>query len=183
MIASTHLGCHRRHNNARPVLCEELKGWLSSKVGQWAVAAQRRELEEFVARLKALDGHELGLILAMATHQRHVFLSAKGWQLIYPAALVDQPQNVPMQLAEIIKTLQGQGRPDIAAGVMVWLHTVRALQSPDLKQFGREMWGQLERGTPFCEEAAAIFSKMPGGSEILTVGFDPFPEGLSPKPG
>lgn len=156
--------------------------WLGNKIGGWATKVQRKELSDFVDRMRPLDGHEIGMILAMTTHQRHALDDLKGWNLLYPALLADRVDNPAFQLNQIIQHLQRDGKPHVAVGVMVWLHSIRALQSPDLRQLGRDMWGQLQRGMPYCEEAAEDFQFVPGGGPLNIDGFEEFPDGLSPQP-
>jgi hypothetical protein len=38
---------------------------------------------------------------------------------------------------------------------MVWLHTLRCLTTPELRDLGRQMWQELERGFPHTPEALA----------------------------
>lgn len=156
--------------------------WLANKIGGWATKVQQKELTDFVQRMRALDGSELGMILAMATHQRHLLERAKGWNLLSPSLLADQPENFALVLNQTIQQLQREGKPHVAVGVMAWLHSIRAVQSPDLRQLGRDMWAQLARGMPFCEESAASFSLVAGGPELDTRGYEQFPDGLSPQP-
>ncbi|OWK22207.1 hypothetical protein AJ88_15885 [Mesorhizobium amorphae CCBAU 01583] len=47
-------------------------GWLGNKVLGWSTNVQKRELEEFVGWLRALDGSEVGMIVACATNHRHM---------------------------------------------------------------------------------------------------------------
>ena len=64
---------------------------------------------------------------------------------------------------------------------MVWVHTLRALDRPELRSLGRSMWRELARGFPYVEEVAGdaygIF-----GMHFETRGFGKFPTGLTPEP-
>jgi hypothetical protein len=50
--------------SALPQAWEWTMGWLGNKVLGWSTNVQKRELEEFVGRLRALDGSEVGMFVA-----------------------------------------------------------------------------------------------------------------------
>ncbi|TIQ46746.1 hypothetical protein [Mesorhizobium sp.] len=156
-------------------------GWLSGKVQKWATNTQARELQEFVARLAAMDGEEVGMVLATATHHRHHAADRFGWDLMEPTLAEMRNPMLAVQIGQIIKTLQKEGRPELAAGYFVWLHTVRAANNPDLRQLGRDMWRELGRAMPFVESAALGWSGLTGA--VLNIReFERCPAGLSPEP-
>lgn len=155
-------------------------GWLSNKVLGWATRSQRAELAEFISRLHAMDGSEIGLIVACATNHRHVLATHNGWDLLNPATLEIADPMIALKLGDIVRSLQGKGRPELAAGTMVWLHTVRAASNLDLRQSGREMWRELSRGFDHAEEAAVDFATLTG-HVFDTHGYDTFPAGLTPE--
>lgn len=156
-------------------------GWLTNKIGNWALETQRREIASFVTNMRAMDGAEIGLVAACANHQRLLILEAKGWDLRYPALLADHPANVPLVIGNVIRDLQRQGKQPLAAGMMVWLHTVRSMQWLELRQLGRDMWGELARGFPYVEESANSFFELTGYRFETDDACD-FPDGLSPMP-
>lgn len=156
-------------------------GWLQNKIGAWATNTQKRELEEFVSRLRAMDSSEIGMIVACATHHRHFLAETRNWDLLEPVLTEMQEPTLAIQLGQYLRALQKAGRPELAAGYMVWLHTVRAASSLDLRDLGRQMWKELARGFLVAEDQgdAAGF--------ILGISFDAhdcerFPSGLTPTP-
>ncbi|MBZ9859729.1 hypothetical protein [Mesorhizobium sp. CA12] len=156
-------------------------GWLSGKVQKWATNTQARELQEFVSRLRAIDSEELGMILATATHHRHHAAERFKWDLMEPGLAEMANPTLTLQIGQIIKTLQKDGRPELAAGYFVWLHTVRAANNPDLRQLGRDMWRELERGMPEVQSAAWGWAGLTG--VVLDIrDFERFPAGLTPTP-
>jgi hypothetical protein len=60
----------------------------------------------------------------------------------------DDPQQAMVQLAvaKAIRRYQAEKRYEEATGAMVWLHSLRALSTPEVRRLGREMWRQLHRG-------------------------------------
>lgn len=155
-------------------------GWISRKIGDWAVNTQRKELEQFVSNLRAIDGEEIGMVLAVATEKRHTLANLLGWNLLDPVAVELTDISAAMTLNRLIRDAQKAGDPVSASGLMVWLHTLRAANTLELRQLGRDMWGQLERGFPHCENGQAGMLRL-GGPYLDIEGFDEFPCGLTPK--
>jgi len=58
--------------SALPQAWEWTMGWLGNKVLGWSTNVQKRELEEFVGRLRALDGSKVGMFVACATNHRNM---------------------------------------------------------------------------------------------------------------
>ena len=96
-------------------------------------------------------------------------------------------------IGHLIKKAQRKGNFVAAAGLMVWLHSLRALNAAELRDFGRVMWGELRRGFPHIENALQrtdqVFGFPRPESDQLPLDsfrFIPFglePEGASPEGG
>lgn len=123
-------------------------GWVRKKIGNWATDSQRDEMQRFVTSLRGQSAEELGMVLLMATIVRQTV----GNKTL-PATLLEGLQGgtdeelfAPLQLNRLIRQLQKQGSLPQAAGAMVWLHSVRAIITPELRLLGRQMWAELARG-------------------------------------
>lgn len=112
-------------------------------IQNWATSRRRKELDDFVLGLAGSDGSELGLLVAMATTIRNQFL-VEGINLMSPAVLMATDSMAAYKLSSLCTKLQRSNQQHQAAGVMVWLHTLRAASEPTLRLKGREMWGHLE---------------------------------------
>lgn len=156
-------------------------GWLSNKVASWSVNTQRKELDAFVHNLKGMDGEELGFAIAMATDMRHSLRAAVGWDLLDPVAVEREDAYAAMTVNKLIRQYQGEGKQISAASAMVWLHTLRAANILELRVSGREMWRQLQRGFPHCEQAALSAMSVTGKLPDIS-GYYQFPIGLTPDP-
>jgi hypothetical protein len=147
---------------------------------KWAVSRQESELQQFVERLQSVNGDELGLVAAMATHLRHNIEREFGVRLLFPVTAIRQRPDLPIALNRLIRDFQRQGGQPLAAGVMVWLHSLRAMSpagSPRLRNLGRAMWDELERG--FDHVAWAKLSAIQMTGDVLnTDGVANRPDGL-----
>ncbi len=154
--------------------------WFTRKFEKWATSKQREELTTFVAMLKAMDGDELGLLVAGATHARHV-LEGLGHDVMNPIEYVVKNPGFPLTVTQTIQDYQKAGRPQEAASLMVWAHTLRGAVRLELRGLAREMWGELERGFDHVESATVVFANM-GGIVFRTHGARSFPVGFTPEP-
>ncbi|MCF1478132.1 hypothetical protein FS782_13735 [Agrobacterium vitis] len=155
--------------------------WLSRKVYNWSVKTQKHEIDEFVAKLSSVDGSELAIVVAVATDMRHAFIADTGIDLAYPALALQQDPYICMRLNSMIRQFQKEKHFIAVTGLSVWIHSVRAIQSIELRQRGRDMWRELERGFPYALDACWDLYEATG-KKILMDGFDSFPDGLTPDP-
>mgnify|MGYP001614024996 CR=1 FL=1 len=155
-------------------------GWLNRKLDKWASDSQRKEMADFIDRLRTMDGTDLGLVVAMATTFRHQ-LEAKGHNPMDPILYTRQNPDFCYLLSSTAVTFQKEGKPQDAAALMVWVHTARAGLRLELRSLGRELWKQLERGFPYVEETALPF-RIITGTELNIEGATDFPIGLTPEP-
>jgi len=166
-----------RHYQWRRIWRNLLVGWLDRKIGKWASGKQKKELGEFLNRLRAMDGEELGLVVACATDRRHL-LEAQGHMVSDPIVYVAENPQFLAQLSQVTVEYQRQGRLVLAAAMMVWVHTLRAGLQGELRPYGRDMWRELQRGFPYVEEAA-VHAAVDLKLILDTTGFDDVPKGLT----
>jgi hypothetical protein len=155
-------------------------GWLSNKINQWAGDKQEEELRQFLEMLRSMDGSELGLVAAGVTHMRHA-LELEGHNVMDPIVYTTSNPTFAMQLSNLVRECQKQGRMQDAASLMVWLHTMRAGIRLELRGLAREMWGQLARGFPHIHASAAAMRGR-DGQPLSLAGATQFPAGFSPQP-
>lgn len=147
---------------------------------RWATGRQRKELTDFVQNLRAMDGTEIGMVLAMATAYRHD-LARRGVDLLQPAILLAADPGITFTLARTIQQHQKHGEMSLSAALMVWVHTLRATSRLELRQLGRDMWRELERGFPHAIENSMSLMALTGQTANIE-GYDQFPDGLTPDP-
>jgi hypothetical protein len=107
----------------------------------------REDLERFVDSLRGMSDDEVGAVVAFAAIAR-VALRRAG---VFPDELLQitsakKQANAQLAVARVVRRYRAERRFAEATGVMVWLHTLRALSTPQVRHLGREMWRQLQRG-------------------------------------
>jgi hypothetical protein len=165
-----------------------LRNWFKSKRSMQLATVRdgTADLERFLVALKGMSDQELGSVVAMAAILR-MELRHQG---LFPDTALDIASTLPESEQKAVRSamsglalnLQKKNHPSTGAAI-VWLHTLRALQFPELRSLGRQMWGELERGFPhvfdafrFLEEATG--QSLPLGalqaSQFIPVGLEPF---------
>lgn len=161
--------------------------WLGRKVEIAGIQAASTDLDRFIAGLRGASDAEVGFMVAMATLLRLRMQEAGelprfALDLSLPR---DQKQADLLQwkLNRTVNGFQKLGQPTDAAASMVWLHSVRALNMPELRSQGRTMWSQLTRGFPTSVESAQEICQLMGlglperiSSEVTFI-----PVGLEPR--
>jgi len=87
--------------------------------------------------------------------------------------------TIRWDLNKKIQELQRNQQFQDATGYMVWLHTLRAATTPEVKLKGRKMWGQLRRGLPYVAAQAEQFA-IATGRRLKIDDFDAIPIDLDP---
>ena len=115
-------------------------GWFKKRVLEASNDAMKNDIERFIASLKGADDEEISTMLVVANILR---LNLTKMGKIPPAALdLSIPRNndlaikcdmCPMTLTSAIKQFQKINQPSDALGVIVWLHSVRALNVPEIR--------------------------------------------------
>jgi hypothetical protein len=158
------------------------------------VARATDEIQQFLLALKGMSNDELGTVAAMAAVVR-MSLHQQG-------ALPDEALGIGMPLSEsqeavvrrnIVQTALAMQRQKhaMAAGALVWVHTLRAYHFPEVRLFGRQMWGELQRGFPHALAALSFMEEMthqppplgtPLASQFTPIGLEPFERTLKKQP-
>ena len=155
-------------------------GWFKTKIDSWVGKKFDEEINGFVQSLRGMDAAELGYVVALATHLRHMMQSS-GHQVMTPIIYANENSGFIYSISTAIKEAQKQGQFQKAAGLMVWHHTLRASIRPEIRLTARDMWSQLSRGFPHVLTAAANFKALKG-IDLNTEGSNDFPLGFSPEP-
>ncbi|WP_183211058.1 hypothetical protein [Brevundimonas halotolerans] len=140
---------------------------------------QLKEMQTFVDGLKAVDADELGFVVAQAASWRNE-LEDQGYDLMDPLVFHALNPTAVSSLVKVVHGLQKQGIPQVASGLMVWVHTLRAGNSLRLRAKAREMWTELSRGFPHAVNARSALNEA-AGAWLDIEGYDEIPIGLNPK--
>ena len=151
--------------------------WLKPTVHSKSFQEAQEDLERLLERLRGSDVEGLAVIAAAATHWRHVFAD-EGIDLLKPA---EAELKLPTLLSLLERTIKETSKthPELASGLRVWLHTIRAASTPMIRAQAREMWRQLAGSFDHVEYQAETLSML--GMKLNV--YDPahVPEGFQPR--
>jgi hypothetical protein len=151
--------------------------WLARWHERRILRAATDEIMQFLLQLRGFDRAEIGLVAAQAAHVARHFKLAIGLDLLEPQMTMLQVPGALRVITEAVLTLQRQGEPFRAPGFMVWVHTLRAEQRPEIRYLAKEMWSQLERGFDEAELAGFEFCTTTGHELIVDDDFLQVPRG------
>jgi len=170
-------------------------GWVRKRAMDASADVMKNDIDRFINGLVGADDEELSTLLVVANVLRLRLVESKK---IPPAALnMDIPRHgtlalqcdmASITLSNVIKQYQKMGQTSDATGTMIWLHSIRALNVPEIRILGREMWGQLERGFPYVEDALIYIQeitddrlRMHSFPQDISTELTFIPRGLEPR--
>lgn len=155
--------------------------WLKQKALDSLTETQRREMTVWIDNLAQLNSDEVASLLCVATHMRHQMAQLRPINLLDPGVVRALDPSAIMWMHGLIQGMQKDGRPTDAAGVMVWLFTLRAIGDPALRGLGRRLWRELARGIPKVPDAEVSY--WVATKILLNVeGYASIPIGLEAEP-
>lgn len=116
--------------------------WLEKKFSK----TQNQEALQFLQSLKGAEDSSLDLIAVSAVYWANFYFK-KGRNLYEMDRWLLSEPLFSVEIIKNIKALQRSGSGSSAVGLHVWLHTARALQYPELRIIGREIWAELSKAS------------------------------------
>lgn len=149
---------YKHHREILGFVLHYLRGELH---GQAAKTAEK-EILRYIKLLKKMNTDEIAMLVAVSTIVR---LNMED-QRLFPSAnfpdLFKKSIDLELQktLNKLAKSLKKSKKKMDAAAVMVWLHSVRALNMPEVRDLGIEMWALLQSGFPRVPNALKELDKV-----------------------
>jgi hypothetical protein len=140
-------GDYKSPSEPSGVVAVMLSIWFRRRDQLATVQGARDDLEQFVHSLRDMSDEEVGRVVAFAAMAR-VALRKSG---VLPDELLqirpDKKQaSAQHAVAQVVRRYQAERRFAEATGALVWLLSLRALSTTEVRHLGREMWRQLQRG-------------------------------------
>ena len=131
--------------------------WLKQIFGKQARNSNLREVTGFIDGLRSMTDEDMGVVIAVATVIR-VNMEKEGF---LPKGLFKEPTlpssaalgRYQMDLNKLVRQFNKMGQPTDGVGALVISYSLRCLNVPDLREYGRDMWEVLSRGFPHAEKA------------------------------
>jgi hypothetical protein len=139
--------------------------WFSKRVERPASEVAADELNQFLARLKGIEEQHRGMVARQVAHIAFQY-HRKGICLHEPQEALRAAPRLLWTLEEEIIQLQKGGRQAEAPGRMVWVHTLRAVNIPEIHGLATEMWSYIERGFDYALDSRLSFEETIAGTSL-----------------
>lgn len=147
--------------------------FFQGKLQRWRAKQQREELVYYIDMLKGAEIGARAMVVATATDFRNIVMDS-------PEFMEAQAAGAEMLvLHEAYKSAQEENLPQVAAGIAVWIHTLRAEKEISNKFVAKEMWALLATSFDEVEKAAEILALVLGGRDLNVDRYDRIPPGFS----
>ena len=140
------------------------------------IAERQQQMEAFVKTIRERNDVDLGYTLLLATYVRHK-VKEDGYDLLLTNMKYELNQQACAKLGQMIQEFKHNQQPPMMYACMIWVYTMNAATSMDLRSQGRQMWCELRRGAPHVKENLARATKLLGEEPDYT-GFDNWPHGF-----
>lgn len=125
-------------------------------LGQWMRTRARKkytkEASHVINHLRSLDNRSMGLVLAIAIHQRNALIK-DGVDMRDLSKITHGAPMYHLDLSKAANVLIKKKRQHDALGMQIWMHSLRALLDQELYPLGVEIWEELARGQPHVARA------------------------------
>ena len=148
-------------------------GWLKRTAGNAIANSGTTDIDRFVLGLKGSTSTDIARIVALTAHWRNHLEEKFGWDLDHPNLVAMEDSGATRKLHTLLRQVQKQS-PAMTEGLVVWVHTLQASRTPEIRMTGREMWRELARGVPFAAAAAEELNQI-ASAKLDTKGIDRVP--------
>ena len=131
--------------------------WFQQTVNNQVRNTSLTEVRAFIDGLHSMTDEDIGVVIAVATVIR-VNMEKEG---LLPEGIFKEPTLEPsaalgeyqVELNELVRQFNKLGQPTDGVGALVISYSLRCLNAPFLREYGRDMWEVLSRGFPHAEKA------------------------------
>ena len=163
-----------------------LLNWMRQRETQSARVKAVRELSEFTEAILSVHPSGLGLLMVQAADVAECLFEKTSGKIDLRSprdAMTAKPSLLYDIEEEAIKRKKA-GRQAEAASLIPWVHTLRAVLIPELKQPVTEMWQAIfVKGRPYADEAEVLFREVAAGRRQNNIAFRVIPDGFSGENG
>ena len=141
----------------------------------------KKEMESYYLRLGNINNEEMGTMVVFVTIARKMVENnpvslgfLPGISLLAPYEAHRADVGCIEKMEKLVKQVQNENQNALAAGLMAWNYTLRAVAGPKFKLLAQGIWKELSRGFPFAGVAALamnVSSIPPGEYPLIPEGF------------
>lgn len=131
--------------------------WFRNRMKAGVVKEGRVAMTRLINHMEGIeDDRDIGPLVAVATVIRinleNMDYLPRGLFDIERIAELDPKGKAQLKLSALMAQFQRRKQESDAVGASILLHTLRALEYPELRVLGRDMWRELARGFDHVED-------------------------------
>jgi hypothetical protein len=142
--------------NDKPSSDKTVFNWIKKKSLEWSVKTFTKDIEDFLAQTKQIPDRDLPVVLISAAVTR-LNLTKNG---IFPKDLFENTQNYSLEdrsyiishLISASKNCLKKGQNLNYIGFAIWIHSLRGIDVPEIRDYVLMMWRILSKGLPYIDE-------------------------------
>ncbi|HJO87209.1 MAG TPA: hypothetical protein QF359_09625 [Rhodospirillales bacterium] len=163
-----------------------LKSGLANHFKGRAMNSSRKAVQDYIIGLRQMTDQDLGVILAVSTVIR---INMENQEYLPKGLYSDQSLlsttelgRYQMDLNKLVRDFNKMKQHTDAVGTLLISYSLRCLNVPEVRDLGREMWAEMQRGYPHVKDALKQGEEEKGESfpERAWQEWQQIPVGLEP---
>lgn len=153
--------------------------WLREAAESKIIQSHLSEMMPYLRQLNDASDEEVAFLYLTALSYRNVLKRTAGIDLFNPQEAIEKNKVMAIQIGAQIRDRQKSTLYVSAAGLKVWLFTIRCVMHDELRPVGVALWRQLPRGFPYVRALAEQIYETAGIQNDITdlgavpLGFEP----------
>jgi hypothetical protein len=153
--------------------------WLREATENKIVQSHLSEMMPYLRQLSNASDEDVAHIYLAALAYRNTYKKTVGIDLFNPQEAIEKNKAIALDIGAHIRDAQKSTLYVTAAGLKVWLFTIRSLTHDELRPIGVALWRQFPRGFPHVPTVAEAVYETTGfrndltDSRIVPLGFEP----------
>ena len=136
---------------------EDLKAGIANHFKERALNSSRKAVLDYINGLKQMTDQDLGVILAVSTiiriNMEEEGYLPKGLYINQTMPPTNELGRYQMDLNKLVRDFNKMRQHTDAVGTLLISYSLRCLNVAEVRDLGRDMWAEMQRGLPHGEAA------------------------------
>jgi hypothetical protein len=130
--------------------------WLRGIAEKKVVKSHLSEMVPYLNQLSSCSDEQLANIYLIALTYRNELkkIGSEEIDLFNPQDALERQKFIALDLGQYIRNAQKDSNYQAAAGLKLWLFTIRSVMHDELRPVGISMWHEIQRGIEFASSVA-----------------------------
>jgi len=128
--------------------------WLREAAENKIVQSHLSEMMPYLRQLSSCSDEDVASIYLAALAFRNIYKRASGIDLFFPHETIEKHKTIALEIGAHIRDAQKSTLYVSAAGLKMWLFTIRSVMHDELRPVGVALWREIPRGFPYVRTAA-----------------------------